>query len=168
MRALTIAECRSWIGALDFEEIQDEVVLPKEIVHSQDAWIDQHSRKIALVAKAIVELLNKSSDVLLWITENGVWPTEENNALFKKLLSAYGETRPHWEAPGYLFEPHEAEELQGFLRLALIFGWGGNVVSGNPRVAFIFSHAEFVRITTPDHRLYESWLQSVPCFEVAK
>jgi hypothetical protein len=74
------------------------------------------------------------------MTEYGIWSSGENLHLYYMLRRAYGERRSLRDAPAHEFLSHERADLVTFLHLALEFGRGGHLLTGQSWTSVTFSH----------------------------
>lgn len=111
---------------------------------------DRKQRSIVL-ARKIVDWIGPAYRCLFWITEHGAWPSSENEHLYYRLRSSYGDARSLVEAPGHDFLSYERADLVTYLSLAIEFGWGGFLLPSkhqSAKLAFL-SHDEWFRIERP-------------------
>jgi hypothetical protein len=88
---------------------------------------------------------------LLWITAWGVWPSSEDQNLFRRLRASYGETRYLIETPGHLFATTEMEDLTTYLSLAIGFGWDAVLLTTQMEFPTTFvSHDEYMTFEGKD------------------
>jgi hypothetical protein len=87
---------------------------------------------------------------LIWITDWGVWPSEENPCLIDKFREAYGEKRALIDAPGHLFDPSEQPAISALFRLVLLFGWDGHLIPKSKVLYFSAIHDGYLDILSSD------------------
>jgi hypothetical protein len=109
-------------------------------------------------ARSISSQLAKQSQVLLWITEAGIWSAPENLLLYYKLRQSYGDFRLMQDAPGHLFHDFEAPDLTTFLQVAIMNGWGGYVLSHANEMSVFFSHDGFADCFAAEPKFLD-WLR---------
>jgi hypothetical protein len=102
-------------------------------------------QRVALVRDQVAAFEGES-EVLVWFTEWGVWPSAERPHIFDRLRASYGERRPLIEIPAHLFLPSEAEDLLSFVTLGVLFLWDVNVIGASSSRMLLFSHDEMVDV----------------------
>jgi hypothetical protein len=90
------------------------------------------------------------SQIVLYVSEWGIWPSSENMELFDSYRLAKGETRKLEEAPVHSFESADDPALMGTLCLALYFIWGVEIFDSERKCSVSLSHDEWVEIRTSD------------------
>jgi len=103
------------------------------------------------IAKAISGAA-EHADAWLLITEYGIWPSRQNLHLYYALRRAYGDMRMLGEAPVHQFLSYERAELVTFLHLALLFGWGGRVITNPSWTSVTFSHDRWMVLSVEHGR----------------
>ena|ERR1022692_387474 len=104
-------------------------------------------RKIAL-ARLISNLAPTGTDVLLWVTGWGVWPSCENWDLFYGYRRSLGETRRLIDAPLHVVGAEDRNSLVSLVSLVLLFGWDAQVVSRRRDFMLTISHDEWLEVRT--------------------
>ncbi len=84
-------------------------------------------QRVAMVARHLADWKNES-EVLVWFTEWGVWPSGERPHIFDRFRASYGETRSLIDSPGHLFSGAEFEDMLSFVTLGVLFLWDVFVV----------------------------------------
>lgn len=86
---------------------------------------DQSTREIAFLARDAFQHFAKSEQIVLWVVEWGIWPSEEDWNVVNFLRSNVGEEkRALSEAPALVFGRDELQFLPPLIRLCVNFGWG--------------------------------------------
>jgi hypothetical protein len=137
MRFYTARECEEWLT--DRERVRPEQA-PGILV--ERLCYPPAPGRILYCAHWIASNTSYRMPVLLWITEWGIW--RENWHLYYKLRQTYGDSRLLHEAPGHLFLDYEMEDLASFLQLAMLYGWGGYILTQADYVNAFFSHDEYI------------------------
>jgi hypothetical protein len=101
--------------------------------------------RIAL-ARMLVSWFGEFRDCEFWISEFGIWPSSEDRNLYRRLRSSHGDSRELYEAPAHLFEFSEKPDLETYLGVAMLFGWGGHVVPDPLRVYLYLSHDGWLHV----------------------
>lgn len=98
-------------------------------------------QKIATV-KNHFEQFKDEKEILLWITEWGVFPSSERMHIFDRFRASYGEKRPLIEAPGHIFKNSEFEDALSATTIAVLFFWDCYVLNDNGTKVLFYSHDE--------------------------
>ena len=72
-------------------------------------------------------------EVLVWITQWGIWSSSEDWPSFYSWRGSHGEKRDLQTAPGHLFTAGEAETLRELIEKVMIFGWDAHLISPEQR-----------------------------------
>lgn len=137
MRFFTEEECGQWLAGRG-----------RQLPHLQEELLQwrcpfpEKAYRIYSYARWIASSILDQGQVLLWVTESGIWKSSENGHLYYRLRQSYSDHRLLYEAPGHLFLPHETEDLITFLQISILNGWGGYVLDEMGRVSVFFSHDE--------------------------
>jgi hypothetical protein len=83
-----------------------------------------------------------ASEVLVWVTDWGVWPSGEHPPLAEAARRGFGAERPMHETPGHLARPGEDDAGLGVLCMAVLFLWDCWVLPADERPAVFVSHDE--------------------------
>jgi hypothetical protein len=137
MRFLTNEQSEAWIAGRGMALPERK---PSQAFHRVqiDDW---HSLALA---QWIAEVLTRRDEVLLWVTEWKIWPSQENWHLYYALRQLAGDRGLLPEAPGHLFLAYEMEELKTILQVSLMNGWGGYFLAARGNITAFFSHDGFV------------------------
>lgn len=136
----TAVESRELAQALGYDA---EALQKKQSAHLLEAiriHVEESPRASIALAKQFVSWLAPSESRLLWIVEYGIWPSSENQHLYYRLRSSYGDRRELHEAPGHYFLAHETADLATFVQLTLLFGWGAHVLTSPKQTSLFVSH----------------------------
>jgi hypothetical protein len=109
-------------------------------------------------------MLGACDDVLLWMTEWGIWSNSENLHLYYRLRQSYQDFRLLHDAPGHLFLKHETADLISFLHLAMLNGWGGYLISFSGRERVFFSHDAYMQFypgPNNDGTQFRNWINGI-------
>lgn len=157
MNFLSLQECQNWCLEHKYKLVRREIYTKKLMPFSLRQTFSLESRHVAHLAKLISNNSICKKGALLWITEYGIWPSEENRPFFDKIRSAFGEERPLQEAPGFYFDELELNMLSGFIRLAVSFGWGGYTLSPVAEGCVFFSHDEWFEVRSVKPIVQQDW-----------
>ena len=89
-------------------------------------------------------------DVLLLVTEWGVWSSSDNRHLYQTLRQHYGDHTDLKEKPCHCFSFDEQEILLDFLYLAILAGWDFYLFSYHHSGILFVSHDEFATYFSRD------------------
>jgi hypothetical protein len=150
MQFLTPRECEQWLidrsrSRPDIAELHDRLRLS----------FPSSPYRFFYWSNCIATSIANHQPCLLWITESGIWPSSQNLHLYYRLRQGYQDLRLLEEAPGHLFLKHETNDLASFLQLAMLFGWGGYLLSEANYVNAYFSHDEFIDFYSHDKALID-------------
>jgi hypothetical protein len=143
MRSLTKSEACKWCVA--HHVFLDERQLPQpNFAESQG-----HDFKIPADAGQRIALLSGlfrnipgDQEILLWFTEWGVWPSSERAHMFERFRDSYGEHRRLSDAPAYVFNSAEREDLISFTGFGILFLWDCHVLTASGDTWLFLSHDE--------------------------
>jgi len=99
------------------------------------------------LAREHLVAFRSAPDVLLWITEWGVWPSGERMHIFERFRLSYGVDSPLIKHPGHLLTQDEFETTWSLAIFAILFLWDCYVLASNKQVVLFYSHDEFGNIT---------------------
>ena len=74
------------------------------------------------LARQVVRALVDFEECLLWVTESGVWRSNENLHLYYRLRESYGDHTLLRECPAALALRHEEADLVTLIQLGMLFG----------------------------------------------
>ncbi|MDR3685676.1 MAG: hypothetical protein P4L93_01790 [Coriobacteriia bacterium] len=144
MRSLTATEAQDWCSrhgiALDS---RSRPARPRQAVST--AIPSDSGARVALVGQQFVALEGET-EVLVWFTEWGVWPSGERPHIFDRFRAAYGETRPLIDVPAFVFSSGEAQDALSFVTLGVLFLWDVNVLGATGQRYLLYSHDEMVDV----------------------
>jgi hypothetical protein len=94
-------------------------------------------------------------DCLLWVTDWGIFPSNENLHAYYRIRQSYGDYRLLCEAPGHLCLDYERPEVVTLIQHCILFGWDVHLIptAGFGR-AFV-SHDEYVELGFADQVQFE-------------
>jgi len=144
MQYLTADESRAWAvrrgypvnasnGRLSESEVRDPIRF--------DVPEDAGARVI--LARVLWEAAGQgASEVLVWVTDWGVWPSGEHPPLAEAARRGFGAERPMHETPGHLARSGDDDAALGVLCMAVLFLWDCWVLPADGRPAVFVSHDE--------------------------
>ncbi|MGV8083591.1 MAG: hypothetical protein AB2L09_08180 [Coriobacteriia bacterium] len=104
--------------------------------------------RIALVNRQTASF-DVESEVLVWFTDWGVWPSAERPHIFERFRASFGESRSLTEIPSFLFPGAELEAAISFVTLGVLFLWDVDVIGASGKRALHYSHDEIVDVVVP-------------------
>ncbi len=149
MRVLTTEECAAWCRKNRFSLGEsDEPQLPEGADLISFAVPRESGIQLAL-AREMGDWIESRGPALLWMTD---WPGQQEDETFlvQTWRKAHGEDRPPIEAPGYLLEEKERNELVNLLYFVMAFGWDAFILLPRQKDLVYLSHDEYGDIYTPD------------------
>jgi hypothetical protein len=118
--------------------VASDVATPLRFQIPEDA-----GKRVAL-ARLLWEAAGEgASEVLIWVTESGVWPSGEHRPLVEAARRGFGAHRPLNETPGHLVRLGEDDFGLSIVCLAILFLWDCWVLPSDGRPAVYLSHDEF-------------------------
>lgn len=138
-------ECREMVKALGLDANSVDASAPDPRFPSITVFYENSPRASVQISRNAVSWLTDFPVCLLWITEWGVWGTE-NLHLYYRLRASYGDLRQLIDAPGHAFHSYEKSDLITFLEVAIHFGWGGHLLYAPDWPRVFFSHDGWMRI----------------------
>jgi len=144
MRFLTHMEAAEWAGGhsmlMPFGDHPDRQPRLRPLRFA----LPQPAHRLYALSSSIAARITPGDSCLLWITEFGVWPSNENMHLYYRLRESYGDRRLMHEAPAHLCLQHETADLITLLQLTLLFGWDAYLLPRSDHLAVFCSHDEFI------------------------
>ena len=149
MRVLTTEECAAWCRKNRFSLGESEEPQLPEGADLISFAVPRESGIQLALAREMGDWIESRGSALLWMTD---WPMshDDESALVQTWRKAYGEERPLIEAPGYLLEGKERNELVNLLHFVMAFGWDAFVLLPRQQDLVFLSHDEYGDIYTPD------------------
>jgi hypothetical protein len=106
--------------------------------------IDPDSGGKAALARNLANLLEKNTEIMVYVGDWSVWPSSINYDLFDGYRKSHGEVRPIWDAPAHLFSPGETATLTSIIAIGLFFVWDVYVFNSKGKFLLVFSHDEWM------------------------
>jgi hypothetical protein len=161
MRALTKPEAFEWYVSHNIAI--DERQLPQPAfteIESLGFKIPQDAgRRIALL-NSLFRYVPSNQEILLQFSEWGVWSSGERPHMFERFRDSYGEHRWLSDAPAYIFNPTEREDVISFVGFAVLFLWDCHLVTATGDTWLFLSHDEIGWICSKTHEFIAGDLQS--------
>jgi hypothetical protein len=142
MRFLSPAECDAWCRkhGVQVSEGEPAPSLPEPI---QFQIPPDAGRRVALARLLWESTAQGSPEVLLWVTQYGVWPSGEHRPLADSARASWGATAPLAQQPGHLVHLGESDDGLSALVLAVLFLWDLWLLPAGGKRAVHVSHDEF-------------------------
>lgn len=99
-------------------------------------------QKIAMARKHYEQFRNEK-EILIWVTDWGIWPSSECMHIFERFRISYGEKRNLIEAPTHIFNQTEFEDALSLLTLTALFSWDCYVLNVTGNKIIFYSHDEY-------------------------
>src|SRR5262245_25207401 len=137
IRFLTDHECRIWCRHAGV------IVAPdNRTAHSRFAIPSDAGQRVALARHVWLTLLPADGEVLIWVTQTGVWPSGEHGPAVNQWMAAFGERRGVRGAPGLIATAESGDEGLSYLIFAVLFLWDCWVIQSNEAFA-VLTHDEW-------------------------
>jgi hypothetical protein len=146
MQFLTRDGCAAWCATAGIQLAPDGASPQEPTSPSEKSEIPPDSGRRVALARLLWESVAASApQVLLWVTEFGIWPSGEHRPLAESARSAWGAPAPLSAYPGHLVRLGEPEDGLSVLVLALLFLWDCWLLPSGGATAVFVSHDEFGR-----------------------
>jgi len=123
----------------------DERQLPQPDFTEQqgrDFKIPEDAGKRIVLLNELFQGIPAEQETLLWFTDWGIWRSGERPHMFERFRDSYGEHRWLSEAPAYVFNPSEREDIISFVGFSILFLWDCHVLTANGDSWLFLSHDE--------------------------
>lgn len=162
MQRVDFEDCKRWLATNGFEEEEEghHVFFIEGETYACDFRQPEASRSLALVASGIATAVIHSDKAFVFVREWGTWPSEESWPLFNRAMMGYGDVRPLGDAPGFLYQADEVEDLAALVRVCLISGWSAVVVGSAGPVGFVLTDDEWVGVFASSAERVREWFKS--------
>ena len=140
-------ECKRRAAELGIPRISPDspLLLTDNVPFIRFSIEDALNARFAL-ARLFVSWFGEFRDCEFWISEYGIWPSFEDRNLYRRLRRTHGDFRELHEAPAHLFEFGEKADLETYLGIAMIFGWGGHILPDPLRVYIFLSNDGWLHV----------------------
>ena len=165
MRFLNSTECADWCEHLlpldEHRRPTRELGYPHRLCCSFPPSFTQ----LLWFSRSIESALQPREDCLLWVTDWGIFPSNENLHAYYRIRQSYGDLRLLDEAPGHFCLSYERPEVVTLIQLCILFGWDVHLIpfAGFGR-AFV-SHDEYAELGFGGQAQFE---ETRGAFETAK
>jgi hypothetical protein len=156
MRFLTQTESAKWCEGLNIE--LDQHQRPPQISnpHRIHCGFPTSFTQVLWLSRVIESALQPRRACLVWVTNWGIFHSNENEHLYYRLRQSYGDARLLHEAPGHLCLEYERPEVVTLVYLSMLFGWDVHLI---PSVGFgraFVCHDEWFEIGFDDQSIFAS------------
>jgi hypothetical protein len=148
MDALTDAAAVAVLTAARVHKTDGKLFSLPDQMAGQKTSVPLDSQFQCQLAASAVRWLGGYERSFLIVTEWGIWPNDENWALFRAVLAGLDARISFDEIQvfGFGFASEESDLLVGLLRLVISFGWGGFLVRAGEPCIFAFSHDSWIQL----------------------
>ena len=148
MRFITKEEARTWASRLYDSDSSPypEVPAPGHVALTF-VFEREPGQRLFYLAKEAVRTLGPFHDALLWVTQTGVWPSDENLHLYYRLRNSYGDDRMVEEKPAAIVLEHETVDLTSFVHLGMLFGWDMLLLTSHDYGRVFVSHDGWLKLS---------------------
>jgi hypothetical protein len=150
MRIYTPEECATWAERLVTLDDGRKPTRDLEKPHRLRCEFPKSFTQMLWFSRCIDAALQPRQSCLVWVTDWGVFPSNENLHLFYRLRQTYGETRLLHEAPGHLCLNFESAEVVTLVHLGILFGWDLHLIPTSGYARAFVCHDEWVEIAFDD------------------
>src|SRR6266511_2629955 len=112
MRFYTPKECEEWCRMLEVPlDGQGQPARETTHHHRLRCAFPSSFTQLLWLSRCIESALQPRQSCLLWVTDSGIFPSNENQHLYYRLRQSYGDLRLLHEAPGHLCLDYERPEV---------------------------------------------------------
>ena len=150
MRFVTEEDARRWavrFAREDSERGLPRVPAPGHTGELRYVFEDSGAHGYFALAQAVVRSLEHFDECLLWVTQTGVWPSNENLQLYYRFRQSYGDQCLVRERPAAMLLRHEAVELTSLVHLGMLFGWDMSLVTSHDHGRVFISHDGWIQFS---------------------
>jgi hypothetical protein len=129
MRFYTPTECAEWCERLELP-LDDRCKPTRAFVqpHRLRCAFPPSFTQLLWFSRVIESALQPRETCLLWVTDWGIFPSNENQHLYYRLRQSYGDSRLMRAAPGHLCLDYERAEVVTLIQLCILFGWDVHLI----------------------------------------
>jgi hypothetical protein len=106
-------------------------------------------------SRCVESALYPRQTCLLWVTDWGIFPSNENLHAYYRFRQSYGDSRLLHEAPGHLCLDYERPEVVTLTHFCILFGWDVHLIPTGGYARGFVSHDEFVELGFSDQSEFE-------------
>jgi hypothetical protein len=156
MRVCTSEECAAWSERLVALDAQRKPTRDLARPHRVRCDFPKSFTQILWFSRRLEAALQPRQSCLVWVTDWGIFPSNENLHLFYRLRQTYGETRLLQEAPGHLCLDFESAEVVTLVHLGMLFGWDLHLIPASGYARAFVCHDEWAEIAFDDASQFEA------------
>jgi hypothetical protein len=148
MRFLNVDECAEWCEPL--KVVLDDRRRPTRQLpqpHRLRCEFPASFSQLLPFSRAIESALQPRETCLLWVTDWGIFPSNENQHLYYRVRQSYGDFRLLQEAPGHLCLDFERPETVTLIHLCILFGWDVHLIPTVGYARAFVSHDEWIELS---------------------
>ena len=146
LRFLTQQQCQTWAtvhGYRLYDPSWGRQIDVASLDEQRFRLPEDAGARVALARMLWDSLAADAPEVLVWLTEWGVWPSGEHLPLAAAVRRGYGETRSLDDAPGTIIGRDEADAGLSLVALAILFLWDCWLLLPGGKAACFLSHDEY-------------------------
>ncbi len=166
MRFYSPTECAEWCSQLQVS-IDDQGRPARELTHAHRLRVNfpRSFTQLLWFSRAIESALQPRQTCLLWVTDWGIFPSNENHHLYYRLRQSYADVRLLHEAPDHVCLDYERSEVVTLVCLCILFGWDVHLIPSEGYGQAFVCHDEWAEIGFDDQSQFEETRQA---FEQAR
>ncbi|HEX9282601.1 MAG TPA: hypothetical protein VF912_00320 [Anaeromyxobacter sp.] len=146
MRVFTSEECAAWSERLVAVDERRKPTRDLGKPHGLRCEFRKAFTQMLWFSRCVEAALQPRHSCLVWVTDWGIFPSNENLHLFYRLRQTYGDTRLLHEAPGHLCLDFESAEVVTLVHLGMLFGWDLHLIPTAGYARAFVSHHQWVEI----------------------
>jgi hypothetical protein len=144
MIILSKAECVDWMNRYNIALDNELLPIPcGGASHRLRGNVPSHGGGALYAMRQIESILNMYSECLVWISDWGIFPSNENLQLFYRYRHSYGDSRLLSSAPGHLCLGYERAEIVSLAWLCSLQGWDVHIIPDSGSGSVFISHDEW-------------------------
>ena len=150
MQFITVEEAREWAERYGKELDTRGFPLVPSPAHGASlrySFEDKAGYQYLYLAREVVRSLGPFTTCLLWVTEYGVWTSNENLHLYYRVRESYGDRSFLWQRPALLALGYETNEIVTQVHLGMLFGWDMYVVTSDDYGRAFISHDGWIEFS---------------------
>jgi hypothetical protein len=102
--------------------------------------------RLLTFSRLVDAALQPRKTCLLWVTDFGIYPSNENHQLYYRWRQSYGDPRLLQDAPGHVCLDYERGEVVTLVHLAVLFGWDLHLIPTVGYARAFVCHDEWAEI----------------------
>lgn len=150
MKTLDLHEGDQWLKSHGWNGVSSKQLQSGMPVRRRYSLPPDTGKKTALARNLSEYFSAFSHDRLLWISDDSIWPSSENPALFDAYRSSFGESRTLSETPYHLLSCSDRVHLECLMDIVFYFFWDAVLLDSQGSYALQVSHDEWFDIYSSD------------------